>query len=44
MVCCSGSETSGSLRVLENGFDYREASFLPYPLLKNVWSVGYVNA
>jgi DNA damage-binding protein 1 len=39
MVCCSGVDRDGSLRILENGVGFLEEYILNIPLLNNIWTL-----
>lgn len=39
MVCCSGVDKDGSLRIVENGDGFVEQAMLPIPLVKNFWTL-----
>ncbi|KAI8090511.1 CPSF A subunit region-domain-containing protein [Thamnidium elegans] len=40
MICCSGTDKEGSLRIVENGVGFVEKFQLNIPLLNKVWSLG----
>jgi DNA damage-binding protein 1 len=40
MVCCSGVDKDGSLRIVENGVGFVEHYIMEIPLITNVWSLG----
>lgn len=39
MVCCSGVDQDGSLRIVENGVGFLEQYILNIPLLNNIWTL-----
>lgn len=39
MVCCSGVDKDGSLRIVENGIGFLEKYNLEFPLASSVWSL-----
>ncbi|RCH97919.1 DNA damage-binding protein 1a, partial [Rhizopus stolonifer] len=39
MVCCSGVDRNGSLRVVENGVGFTEQYSVDIPLIKDVWAL-----
>lgn len=40
MICCSGTDKEGSLRVVENGIGFIEKHQLNIPLVNNIWSLN----
>lgn len=40
MVCCSGVDKDGSLRIVENGVGFVEHYIMDIPLITNVWTLG----
>ncbi|CAO3622243.1 unnamed protein product [Cunninghamella echinulata] len=40
MVCCSGINNSGSLRVIQNGYDFDEQVKIPIDGVQKIWSLN----
>lgn len=40
MVCCSGVNNSGSLRVIQNGYDFNEEVIIPINGVQKIWSLN----
>lgn len=40
MVCCSGVDKNGSLRIVENGVGFTERFILNIPLTSDIWTLG----
>lgn len=40
MVCCSGVDRNGSLRIVENGVGFSERHLLNIPLTSDIWTLG----
>ncbi|CAO3619548.1 unnamed protein product [Mucor hiemalis] len=43
MVCCSGADKDGTLRIVENGVGFVEHFVMDFPLITNVWSLSGPN-
>ncbi|KAI8368044.1 mono-functional DNA-alkylating methyl methanesulfonate N-term-domain-containing protein [Blakeslea trispora] len=40
MICCSGVDRDGSLRIVENGIGFTEQYNLDIPLMKDIWTLS----